>query len=97
MSGVTYDGEYQGPQKRLKDAIWFKSTHFQFGKEQHGHHSHAHTHYGSFSKSASSPTSPKKVDATVMRKTNFQLGSDNPTVQTTAGSNYRGPPGNYKA
>ena len=62
--------------------------------------SHANTHYGAFQtiSGASSKTgSPTKVDATSMRRTNFNLGTDAPTVQTTAGAGYKGPPSNFES
>lgn len=34
MSNIKYEGEFQGPEKRLKDAIWFKNTHFTLGGEK---------------------------------------------------------------
>lgn len=93
---VNYNGEYCGSDERMKNAIWFKSSHFNFGTETSGMGAHSHAKYTDHSKSGRDNQAKALNDAKTMTRTNFTMGNHQIPSISTSNANYANPPADYK-
>ena len=93
LDGGGYIADFMGPNKRNKDANWFKGTHFSLGDENKRNMvSQSHNHYRVPTKAE---TAPNTYDTNAMTRTHFLLGSEKNLGVTTANASYQPPSSAY--
>lgn len=91
--GGGYIAEFMGPDKRNKDANWFKGTHFVLGDDKNRvMKSQAHRQ---FQHPTKAETAPNTYDSNAMTRTHFLLGKEKDLGTTTAHASYQPPSNGY--